>query len=392
MQRLNTTRKLLNQPGVFLDYFFPLNPHITHYPRLTRHINMLFKVTHVGTFNTSVQSLSLLHQLAMTNPSLSSRFYRTLYETLLDRRLYTSNKQALYLNLLYKAMGADPSLARCGAFLKRLLQVCVFVGVPFVCASLYLVGQVAKARPGVWAMVSLPEDMDDEDGEEKFFDVKDEEDEEEEKQKLKKMEEVDEKKSTDNNKPSTGYDGLKRDPLYANADRSCFWELVRNYVSGGAAILFPLSLILLFCQIPFLNHFHPTVTHYASVLLSQSQIPTPLTTNYDPLQNHTLARFLDRFVNKNPKKVEAYASKGNSAMQPRGTRADDMLFLGGTKKRNVVVVEGADESGITGGGRRVAMDDKPVNEVNWDVEESKIPVDEVKGKLFLLMFFFKSFL
>ena len=53
----------------------------------------------------------------------SDRYYRTLYEFMLDPRLATSSKHALLLNLLYKALKADPSVARAQAFAKRLLQV-----------------------------------------------------------------------------------------------------------------------------------------------------------------------------------------------------------------------------------------------------------------------------
>jgi hypothetical protein len=36
----------------------------------------------------------------------------TMYATLLDRRLTSSSKQAMYLNLLFRTMKADPNPAR----------------------------------------------------------------------------------------------------------------------------------------------------------------------------------------------------------------------------------------------------------------------------------------
>ena len=78
----------------------------------------------------------------------------------------------------------------------------------------------------------------------------------------------------------TTYDMKKRDPLYSNANTSSLWELI------------PLSM-----------HFHPTISLYSKKLLSETLIGH--TENYNPLQNHTFARFLDRFVDKAPKKVKS---------------------------------------------------------------------------------------
>jgi ribosome biogenesis protein MAK21 len=141
------------------------------------------------------------------------------------------------------------------------------------------------------------------------------------------------------------------------------------------------------------NHFHPTVSLYAKTLLSCAPIIPPKTaTAYDPLQNHTLARFLDRFVYKNPKKVDT-VYKGSSIMQPRppGTGAsgaldedelavlDDVMdgrksrsLIAGGRKRSVFVAEDG------GMGRSVAMDDEPVNSKAWLSRGlDKVPVDEV---------------
>lgn len=72
----------------------------------------------------------------------SDRFYRTLYESLLDPRLTDSNKQPMYLNLLFKALRADTNIGRVMAFVKRLLQVMMGHQPPFICGALYLLGEV----------------------------------------------------------------------------------------------------------------------------------------------------------------------------------------------------------------------------------------------------------
>ncbi|KAI8907078.1 CBF/Mak21 family-domain-containing protein [Powellomyces hirtus] len=318
------------------------------------HMATLFRITHIGTFNTSIQSLSLIFQVQSSRQSISDRFYRTLYGTLVDLRLYTASKQAMYLNLLFRAIKADTSTVRVKAFVKRLVQICAVANVPFVCAALFLIGEVAKTRPGIWAMVNLPEDKDEDDVE-RFVDVLDEEDRSaKEEQEAAAVESADEREGASGNKMAK-YDGKKRDPLYCNADSSCLWELTK-----------------------FATHFHPTVSLYAQTLLSGSSIaPPPNTKNYDPLQNHTLQRFLDRFVFKNPKKVES-AYKGASLMQPRvaglhaGPKDEDRL-VSAARKRGVVVQN--EDVGT------VALDDIPVHlrARKW-VEDSAdgedVPVDE----------------
>ncbi|KAJ3164774.1 hypothetical protein HDU88_004986 [Geranomyces variabilis] len=320
------------------------------------HMGTLFRVTHVGTFNTSIQALSLILQVQSSRQSVSDRFYRALYDTLVDPRLYSASKQAMYLNLLFRAIKADTSSTRVRAFIKRLVQICGVANVPFVCASLFLIGEIAKGRPEIWTMVNLPEAGDDDDVE-KFVDVLDEED----KMALAATtpEESDEMEVDDAKTAaaaeSTKYDGRKRDPLYCHADSSCLWELSQ-----------------------FASHFHPTVSLYAQTLLSgQSILPPPNTKNYDPLQNHTLQRFLDRFVFKNPKKVES-AYKGTSLMQPRvaglnaGPKDEDRL-VSAARKRGVIVQN--EDVGT------IALDDVPVHLraqkwVEEDGQPDSVPVDE----------------
>ena len=284
------------------------------------HINMLFTLTHIGTFNTCIQALTLLNYIQQTHQSTTDRYYRALYQSLLDKRLLTASKQSLYLNLLFKSLKQDTSINRIRAFIKRILQVCNYLSIPFICASLFLIGQVSKTHSGIWGMVNIAED-----GQEETFN-------DEETEKILKVDE-------------NLYDGLKRDPLFSNASKTCLWELI-----------------------PYTTHFHPTVSLYAKTLLNSSCINPPLNaTNYDPLLNHTLGRFLDRFVYKNPKNLDD-KSRGNSLMQPRGIKNEDRIVAGGQKKRN----------GILNG---VDTDDKPVNS-GWD-DQDQVPVDE--------LFFYKFF-
>jgi ribosome biogenesis protein MAK21 len=138
------------------------------------------------------------------------------------------------------------------------------------------------------------------------------------------------------------YDGRKRDPMYTNSENSMLWELTA------------LS-----------RHFHPTVSLYAKNILNGSALTVPKdATNYDPLLNHTLSRFLERFVYKAPKKIKSI-HHGSSLMQPRGF--SNQLISGGKRKTNAVL----DEDGTM-----TSLDDRPVNTMQWKTER-QVPADEV---------------
>ncbi|EEP81093.1 conserved hypothetical protein [Uncinocarpus reesii 1704] len=243
--------------------------------RLSNHINTLFRITHSSNFNTSIQALMLIHQLSSSHKVSADRFYRTLYESLLDPRITTSSKQALYLNLLYKALKADLNTKRVKAFVKRLVQILSLHQPPFICGVFYLIDELRTTFPGLTTLITQPEYHEDEE-EEVFRDVPEE------------GEEATETISptTDAVKEVPGYDSRKRDPEQSNADRSCLWELL-----------------------PYLSHFHPSVSVGATQLLQQQKM-----SGKPDLTIHTLSHFLDRFVYRTPK--ASAGLRGSSIMQP----------------------------------------------------------------------------
>ncbi|KAI0819759.1 CBF/Mak21 family-domain-containing protein [Trametes gibbosa] len=245
-----------------------------------KHIDTLFRITHTSTFNISLQALTLILQISTTlsspssqQPSTSSqaspsaftttlrdRFCRTLYASLTDPRLSTSNKQALYLNLLFKALKADHDAQRVAAFVRRFVQVLASgVGaggaIEFVAGGLYLLGELFGTTPSIKSLLYS----------------------------LKPRPAP----AADDTAP---YDPRKRDPQYAHALATPMYELI-----------------------PLLHHYHPTISLHARQLFSSS----PITGSPD-LALNTLSHFLDRFVFKNPKKSKP---KGSSAMQPGGVDA-----------------------------------------------------------------------
>jgi len=197
-----------------------------------KHMDTLFRVTHSSNFNTSIQALMLIQQLVTVHPGMADRFYRTLYESLLDPRLLTTSKQALYLNLLYKAMSADLSTKRVKAFTKRLLQVASLHQASFASAAIYLVRELENVFPSLRSFIDQIE-VAESDDEEVFKDV------------LEAGEnpilplEVQKGSNGANNsteRPRMSYDGRKRDPQHSNAESSCVWEIVSQPYSQAKPI------------------------------------------------------------------------------------------------------------------------------------------------------------
>ncbi|KAL5529557.1 hypothetical protein ACEPAG_5542 [Sanghuangporus baumii] len=219
----------------------------------SKHIDTLFLISHKSTFNISLQALRLIMQICQSlkstpststsfsalSTSVTDRYYRALYTSLQDTRLNSSNKYAMYLNLLLKSLKVDTKPERVKAFVRRFVQLLVGAGnggAEFVAGGLYLLGELFKAQPTLNGLLGKPQ-------------------------------------ASGEREPNE-YDPRKRDPQYANAGASPIWELT-----------------------PLLSHYHPTIRLHASQLLSGAE----LTANAD-LSLNTLSHFLDRFVYRNPKK------------------------------------------------------------------------------------------
>lgn len=236
------------------------------------HVDTLFQITHSANFNTSIQAMMLIQQLISATSGSQDRFYRVLYESLLDPRLLTSSKQQLYLNLLHRALKADLSQKRIKAFAKRILQILSLHEPSFICGAFFLLKDLEKTFPSLSTMLDQAEEHE-EDTEENFRDV-------------------DPSRVTATQAPvsatSTNYDATKRDPAYANADNSCLWDVL-----------------------PYLAHFHPSVAVSADHFINHQPLP-----GKPDLSLHTLIHFLDRFVYKNAKLAAGEKMRGSSIMQP----------------------------------------------------------------------------
>lgn len=256
------------------------------FTRLESHLDTLFRITHSSNFNTSIQALMLIQQLSATRHLATDRFYRTLYESLLDPRLITSSKQALYLNLLYRSLKTDVDVRRVKAFVKRMLQVLNLHQPSFVCGILYLIIDLSTTFPDLKTLINEPEENDEN---ETIPGVASD----------APADTVVDGVESQPTKAADAYDGRKRDPEYSNAHRSCLWELL-----------------------PFLRHYHPSVDVYASSLLSGQKATA---TQKPELANHTLIAFLDKFVYRNAKAADT--GKGISIMQPVAAGGQGHILL-----------------------------------------------------------------
>ncbi|GAA5999928.1 RNA-binding ribosome biosynthesis protein MAK21 [Rhodotorula paludigena] len=273
-----------------------------------RRLDTLFRITHTSTFNVSIQALLLIYHVSSAKREVSDRFYRALYASLHDPRLVHSSKQALYLNLVFRATKQDKDVNRVAAFVKRLIQILGTMETTFVLGALYIVGELLATVTGLRTLLTVPE-----------------------KTKLATVAEASKAAGADADERATDrYDGRKREPRFAHAENSCLWELT-----------------------PLLTHYHPTVASYASSLLAGDSLSAA-----SDLEQYSLAAFLDRFVYREGKKTAT--SRGASMMQS-GLAGQDQsgrvtLVKGGAKARG----EGAVNSDQF---RRRNVHDVPVDQV-----------------------------
>jgi ribosome biogenesis protein MAK21 len=137
-------------------------------------------------------------------------------------------------------------------FIKRLLQLCLFNDIPFICGILLLISELVKRHPNGARLLLFSQKPsfsakkstdDDDDEEEHFHDVPNEDD-----QPLQTVPEISSWDHKNLNKINENrmdhYDIYKRNPLYCGSEYTCLHELI------------------------FLkNHSHPTVALFAQNLL-----------------------------------------------------------------------------------------------------------------------------
>ncbi|KAF8311673.1 CBF/Mak21 family-domain-containing protein [Cantharellus anzutake] len=282
------------------------------------HIDTLFRITSSGSFNVSIRALTLIHLILRFKPAIEDRFYGCLYESVIDSRLITTSKQAMWLNLAFKAIKADRNTIRVVALVKRFLQALTMHQPAFICGALYLLSQLIELSIDLRMMMqqSSLERLSGPTGKRKRRETQ----------------------QPETNTAVQAYDPKKGNPASAHAETTCLWELI-----------------------PLVYHYHPSVSLHAKQILAS----IPVTTSPD-LALNTLSHFLDRFVYKKPKPPKPMEVR---VMQPEAYASLD-IDVGGVIKTREGIGGGIFMHGASGGG--------PVNEEtfrNKTVEE--IPVNEL---------------
>jgi ribosome biogenesis protein MAK21 len=212
---------------------------------LLKKLDVIFKIIHSDNWNVSIQALSLLLQIIISESAsnqevsnISDRFFRALYERLLalEKAHHSIAQIKLFFNVLYRSMRVDTNVNRVYSFIKRILQVSLHQPSEIACASLFLINKIDELKSKdsgslLTCLVSMSPDPEME--------------------------------------ANAAYDMNKRDPSYSNAETSCLWEL--NLLT---------------------KHSQPAVRIMAELLLKQEQIRF----EGDPIDDFTTFRFLTKFV------------------------------------------------------------------------------------------------
>lgn len=110
----------------------------------------IYRLVHFADFKVSLQTLALLLQIVTVSSDgqQHNRFYNALYKKLLDPELATCGAKyaALFLHIVHRAIHFDKSTSRAQAFIKRLLQISLYLPAQIACGTLIIINKLVKAR------------------------------------------------------------------------------------------------------------------------------------------------------------------------------------------------------------------------------------------------------
>lgn len=309
--------------------------------KINDHIDSIYKVVHVGSFNVSLNALSLLYQIVENDAQQERRFYTALYGKLFDPQIGTAKKNAVFLQLLFKAMKNDKSVTRLYAFVKRVLQICLYFSSSLICATLCIISQILRSRKDLRQILfrsTVPVKA-----EEKASEGTENNKEKEVDEEIKSVSKTNKNKKSQVNimLPNVTFDSTNTSDIKEKTeteikieeDTTLIYDPFNfNPLKSGASNSPIIELVALS------EHFHPSVALFSRNIIEGKTI------NYsgDPLEDLTLIRFLDRYVFKNPKKLEEkkVTSNGPLAVRakytPKGIRAipvDSQAYLNEKEER-----------------------------------------------------------
>lgn len=183
----------------------------------------IYRLVHFANIKVSLQTLALILQIitAMgSDQSQHNRFYNALYKKLLDPELGScgSKYSALFLHIVHRAIHIDQNKARAQAFIKRLLQISLYLPAQMTCGCLIIASKIVRARHEL-NRIDVPANV--------------------------KVNESDEDLNENGeNKKSNSYDPYHRTPEYAGAEYAIRTELLALQ-----------------------HHYHPTVRVFAQNII-----------------------------------------------------------------------------------------------------------------------------
>jgi ribosome biogenesis protein MAK21 len=286
-----------------------------------KHMDTFYRLVHVVNTGIAIQVFVLMLQV-VSSPSnrnkkqnsssisddsgkgseqLIDRFLSSLYRFLLKQDLFeSSSRMPVFFNLLFRALKFDEHTCRTFAFVKRLLQVSLFVCVlvtfsftvffcchiyqvscnstpPIAAAVMYLVSELLKNKKALFQVFHAEQSRVMESAaDESPADKKDRR-----KRKQRKMRTPEKQAEPvsvcESGASEAGYQVNARNPLFAHSEKTSAWEM--RFLT---------------------HHYHPSVSSFAESVTARKFVDY----DGDPLNDFSLKHFLDRFVHKKPKERE----------------------------------------------------------------------------------------
>jgi ribosome biogenesis protein MAK21 len=254
---------------------------------IDEHVDELYRVVHHAPPAAATQALALLFHVEVGSPSRNSaiaipsnkansssdRFYRALYSVLSRPDMISSGRHStIFFNILYKSLKYDKKPSRVLAIAKSLLCTTLHCNSPSVAASIFVLNDVAALHQGLSAYL---EALPAKDG-----------------GKIVLQPTIREPQAALSNTPENS-----RSDLNSLVNRPSAWEL---------------SLAT--------HQYHPSVAKFAGTAGN-------ITYDGNPLQDFSLATFLDKFAYRNPKSVAKRRKEGNNAVVRFTRPAKDQSIL-----------------------------------------------------------------
>ena len=176
---------------------------------MEEHIDVIYKQIHQNTnIRVKIQLLFLIFQIQNQVNSFSDRFFRIIYDTLLDANLPNSTSIDIFFDVLLVSLQKDSHPNRIISIIKRLLQLTLISNQAFTATALIVVSKLLTTHSSLKQYIQptqLSSNLADEE-EENFKDVD-----------MPVEENENKTPKTQTKDKSLDYNPTNRDPKYSNA-------------------------------------------------------------------------------------------------------------------------------------------------------------------------------